>query len=412
MAFDMSFEEFLEKTNCSINQWESIGLDWQNFIAIAQDHDSRLHALALNAGSIANRLQVFKGVHSVRWRVKDTFGLLKKILRKNLGGTVKEKWAGVTVSNYKEVVTDLIGVRALHLLKEDCADIDSQIRQTWDVYDVVMFKKEGEISSPVMIERGAIEDLHNFGYRSTHYSMAYTAEKTPTIVEIQVRTIFQEGWSEIDHKVRYPDFSNNHTLKYFLGLFNGLAGTADEMGSFVIKLDELVRSVTDNNDINQTVITSQNKEIDFLQRENEDLKSKIAKQNKTTEIEDIPKSITTNSSGVNSVFLESVVASVKIGKTQESMRTFENTFAADSERMRLRLQAVSNSSKQLKSLFSTVNPNIEYFKTVVSPFTAIAECVSTISLKSENKEKYDNLITTESKYPSMTVGPNRPERKE
>ena len=405
MGFEMSLEEFLEKTNCSIDRWRSIGLDWQNFTAIAQDHDSRLHSLALNGGSIANRLQVFKKVHSVRWRVKDTFGLLKKILRKNLDNPVKDKWTDVTVNNYRGVVTDLIGVRALHLLKEDCADIDAQIRQTWDVNDVVMFKKEGETSSPIMIERGATEDLHNLGYRSTHYSMTYMGEKTPTIVEIQVRTIFQEGWSEIDHKVRYPDFSNNHTLEYFLGLFNGLANTADEMGSFVINLDGLVREVSDNDEINQAVISSQNKEIEFLQRENGNLKLKIAKQYNTSIIEDAPPPappLTTTTPRTDSLLLGSVVASVKLGRTQEKMLTFENPLTANSERMRIKMQGISENSKKLKSLLSTVNPNIDYFKTVVSPFTAIAESVAFTSQKSDKPEKYGTLTTTKIESPVMT----------
>ncbi len=51
--------------------------------------------------------------------------------------------------------------------------------------------------------------------------------------EIQVRTIFEEGWSEIDHKVRYPNFMDNKLVSYFLTIFNRMSGSADEMGTFV-----------------------------------------------------------------------------------------------------------------------------------------------------------------------------------
>jgi hypothetical protein len=43
----------------------------------------------------------------------------------------------------------------------------------------------------------------------------------------------EEAWSEIDHRVRYPSFSDDRLLAAFLLTFNRVAGTADEMGSFV-----------------------------------------------------------------------------------------------------------------------------------------------------------------------------------
>jgi hypothetical protein len=53
------------------------------------------------------------------------------------------------------------------------------------------------------------------------------------LAEVQVRTIFEEGWSEIDHRIRYPYDMDNLLLSQFLVIFNRLAGSADEMGSFI-----------------------------------------------------------------------------------------------------------------------------------------------------------------------------------
>lgn len=58
------------------------------------------------------------------------------------------------------------------------------------------------------------------------------------MVEIQVRTIFEEGWSEIDHNVRYPRLSSDPYLTDFLTMFNRLAGSADEMGTFIKALSQ------------------------------------------------------------------------------------------------------------------------------------------------------------------------------
>ena len=51
-------------------------------------------------------------------------------------------------------------------------------------------------------------------------------------MEIQGRTLFEEGWSEIDHDIVYPYFQNDEMLKDFSTLLNRLSGMADEMSSY------------------------------------------------------------------------------------------------------------------------------------------------------------------------------------
>src|SRR5262249_2696289 len=74
---------------------------------------------------------------------------------------------------------------------------------------------------------------HPAGYRSVHYVCSTQPLQRKVLAEIQVRTIFEEGWSEVDHRVRYPNYSNDQLVAYFLTIFNRLAGSADEMGTFV-----------------------------------------------------------------------------------------------------------------------------------------------------------------------------------
>lgn len=267
MAFDLTREEFIAKAGYTEEDWERSSLDWSQLSSIAKHHDAAQHTLTLHAGAIANRIQAFNKVHSVRWRVKNTYGLLKKILRKNLEPNIKEKWRTIRLENYRSVVSDLIGVRALHLLKEECIDVDEQIREVWNAHDITIFMREGDTPLSEVIERGAVEEPHNSGYRSIHYGISYQPEKEPVLVEIQVRTIFQEGWSEIDHKVKYPDFSNNESLISFLRVFNGLAGTADEMGSFVIKLDTLIKTQSALAISNEMALAARNSEVEVLQQE-------------------------------------------------------------------------------------------------------------------------------------------------
>ncbi|MCK6650659.1 MAG: hypothetical protein L6Q66_13455, partial [Bacteroidia bacterium] len=77
---------------------------------------------------------------------------------------------------------------------------------------------------------------HKFGYRSIHYIVETQPTKSKYFAEIQVRTIFEEAWSEIDHTVRYPYDQNNPVFLQFLMILNRLAGSADEMGTFVLFL--------------------------------------------------------------------------------------------------------------------------------------------------------------------------------
>ena len=221
----------------------SANIEWHILDAIASDYKDSYQALQSVAEQVSSRIRTFDGVHSVRWRIKDTLHLLKKIVRKRAETEPKDKWVNIDSSNYLSIVTDLIGVRALHLFRDECLTIDDEIRKTWNLAEpVLIFKRDGDRIQPEMVERGGQETVHEAGYRSIHYIAQTQPEKTEFLVEIQVRTIFQEGWSEIDHRVKYPDYSDNPQLAIFLGVFNGLAGSADEMGSFVQELTKILHA--------------------------------------------------------------------------------------------------------------------------------------------------------------------------
>lgn len=242
MTPNLTEKDFFAKSIYTEDDLKKASLDWNMLSAIANHHQASLHTLALYGGAIANRIQEFSCVHSVRWRVKNTHSLIEKIIRKNLEKDANQKWKGINLENYRLVVSDLIGVRALHLLKEEWVTVDTQIREVWNVHETTRFKKLGDPELALIIDQGGTEVDHDAGYRSIHYGIKYQPEKLPILVEIQTRTIFQEAWSEIDHKVRYPNFSENELLKYFLITFSGLSANADDMSSFVIMLDELIKS--------------------------------------------------------------------------------------------------------------------------------------------------------------------------
>lgn len=272
MSFPMTLEDFLKEAESNLGEWQKTLLNWDELTAIAEHHEKSKNSLSLNAAAIANRLQGFEGVHSVRWRVKDTLGLLKKILRKNLEEDPKEKWTHINLNNYRKVFSDLIGIRGLHLLKDDSTKIDNQIRETWKILDTSIFLREGDTYPLELLEHGATVSNHIAGYRSIHYGFEYVAEIEPVFIEIQTRTLFQEGWSEIDHKIKYPNLSDNQLLDYCLNVFNGLSGTADDMGSFVIELDKITKKNADLLLEKESDLTERDLNIQKLQHEINNLK--------------------------------------------------------------------------------------------------------------------------------------------
>jgi ppGpp synthetase/RelA/SpoT-type nucleotidyltranferase len=230
----MDLDKFLTASRITREEWIASDAAWDDLQAIAKAHDARRAALTHAAEMLASRLQALQGVHSVRWRVKDTTHLLEKIVRKKIGKTAK--YLDINPANYAEVVRDLVGVRALHLFKEDEDAIDEAIRDGWALAadeDVILYSHPLDQSSQTMIDRGAKPVLHDKGYRSNHYIIEMRPDKHTVYVEVQVRTIFAEAWSEIDHKVRYPNFVDDEQIDYFLAIFNSLAVNADAMGSFV-----------------------------------------------------------------------------------------------------------------------------------------------------------------------------------
>lgn len=230
-------DTFLGRNNITFGDWERSDISWETLQAIAKDHDSRRKELDNAAQFFARTMQAFTAVHSVRWRIKDTDHLLEKIIRKRVEGSAK--YENITIENYRSKVTDLIGLRALHLFKEECLDIDDELRRTWRLVEKpIAYVREGdraELTEQFKTRKFKVQE-HKAGYRSVHYVCATQPTQTEVLAEIQVRTIFEEGWSEIDHRIRYPNFSDDPVVAYFLTIFNRLAGNADEMGSFVQQL--------------------------------------------------------------------------------------------------------------------------------------------------------------------------------
>lgn len=233
-----SKELFFEEYNVDKENFNKCGLIWEDLVEIYTDYKKLIASYTTVSATIAEILRTNEEVHSVRSRVKDPEHLIDKIIRK----TIRKHLAGntdykITVSNYETEVTDIVGIRVLHLYKEQAGTIDQMIRDTWDLQETpTIYYRSGDIQSDEINSTNDFElKVHPAGYRSWHYLISTQTTKKPTIVEIQVRTIFEEGWSEIDHRLRYPSQLENQLLNNQLLVLNRLAGNADEMVNTIIE---------------------------------------------------------------------------------------------------------------------------------------------------------------------------------
>ncbi|UGB45135.1 hypothetical protein LQ772_14240 [Frateuria edaphi] len=237
----MSLQDFLSNHNISTPEWESADCLWDQLLKIRDAFIQQAPNLMENAQFLASAIQKIPAVHSVRWRVKNPDHLIEKIIRKR--ASKASKYDNIDASNYHTAVTDLVGIRALHLYKADWSTIHRDLVGILELKEKpVAYIRTGDPSelSEAYASAGIDIQEHKQGYRSIHYVFETRPLNRPIVAELQVRTIFEEGWSEIDHSIRYPNFSDDKIVAYFLTIFNRLCGNADEMGSFVRGLKETI----------------------------------------------------------------------------------------------------------------------------------------------------------------------------
>ncbi|NVI81918.1 RelA/SpoT domain-containing protein [Janthinobacterium sp. BJB401] len=278
MEKKLSFEEFKSQHKINDDTWEQSECDWKILCDIANDFEKNHEILSRSAEFFARIIQTFPGVHSVRWRLKETYHLLEKIVRKR--ASKEKKYEDINVDNYFIIVTDLIGIRALHLFKDEYLAIDSSIREKWLTIETpVIYIREGDDRPTAEFSKknGFKVKQHPAGYRSVHYVLESSPMKNRVLAEVQVRTIFEEGWSEIDHKIRYPNFSKDESVKSFLAIFNRLAGSADEMGTFVKGMVLSIKEYAEESAIIQAELNAAQSDRDEAYQEMEKIAGELSR---------------------------------------------------------------------------------------------------------------------------------------
>jgi len=159
--------------------------------------------------AISSSLKLQPLIHSIRARIKDRDHLEDKLLRKIRECEKEKKVFDITADNLHVKINDLAGIRILHLHTAQAKEIhdhlfellkscgykfhEGPVARTWDIEYEKTFKDMG-------FKTKRSENL----YTSVHYIISDQVPGLKMTCELQVRTLTEETWGEVDHRLNYP----------------------------------------------------------------------------------------------------------------------------------------------------------------------------------------------------------------
>jgi len=178
-------------------------------------------------------------IHSLKSRLKDPTHLADKLERKLFKGQI------ITKENILTEITDFIGVRVLHLHQDQFSAIHTAIREKVDNGDWLFLEEPKAYTwDPESVQfyqsQSIKTEVRDTFYTSIHY-LVKPNNKNPICCEIQVRTLFEEIWGEIDHNINYPHKTDSIACTEQLRVLSKLVSTGTRLA------DSIFRTHTDYN---------------------------------------------------------------------------------------------------------------------------------------------------------------------
>jgi len=207
-------------------------------------------------------------IPTFKTRIKSFTSYYKKILRQ------KPKEAAESKSLV--TLTDMIGIRVICAFLEDLDIVEQQLVTYFNVKEIE--------------RKGAQQSFREFGYESVHVLIAIPEDCKPkkeldpplpdeVVCEIQIRTILQDAWAEVEHELIYKSEFNpfDKPLRRKLASINASLTLADTIFQEIRDYQNRLQS-----ELGTRRNTFYNKADDFtnkefgLPQENRDLKASAA----------------------------------------------------------------------------------------------------------------------------------------
>jgi putative GTP pyrophosphokinase len=171
-------------------------------------YEIKLFVATQVVGRITETKDLFRLIHSIKWRLKEPDSVRDKLFRQLEEAHTNNQPFSVSKENFFVKINDLGGVRLLHLHTRQFEGIHEQLSRalneaqlpiiegptakTWDDETRQYFRKIGVKT----------EDSPSL-YTSVHYIIESNS-RTKYTCELQVRTLAEELWGEVSHTFAYP----------------------------------------------------------------------------------------------------------------------------------------------------------------------------------------------------------------
>ncbi|MCM1272094.1 MAG: hypothetical protein NC225_03185 [Clostridium sp.] len=218
---------------------------------IFADYNQIKPELKATKKEILDMMENLPGVHLHTSRVKSVESLIEKIITKRYQRMFDKEsgYADISAETYKNVVTDLVGLRIIINYRGHWLEMHKQILEKFPYDKTQKYQKgvlipvekglniQAEIPKvyyavgdnvDAYIKEGLITKQHTMNYRSIHYTVTYNG----FYVEIQMRTIYDEAWSDCDHNYVYKkdDNKSHEALKNLSSILSKLTNLSNDIG--------------------------------------------------------------------------------------------------------------------------------------------------------------------------------------
>ena len=222
---------------------ENLKERYSDIIDALEEELSTYEYFMKNVRNFFETTKVKKHVHSVRSRLKDTEHLIEKIHRKNLEDEVlpeEERKGPITRKNIFSRITDIAGIRILHLHLSQFENIHNEIMKAIDEGEYALVEKPKAYTwdpeSTAYFERlGLPPHVKESFYTSIHYVIKPNGTTKTTCCEVQVRTLLEEVWGEIDHTMNYPVVHTSEECKEQIKILARLIGTGSHLADSIMR---------------------------------------------------------------------------------------------------------------------------------------------------------------------------------
>ncbi|MEC5399229.1 RelA/SpoT domain-containing protein [Uliginosibacterium sp. H1] len=217
----------------------------EKYKCVLEKYETNLEAFELFHKHVRNFFEgrsLTKHVHSVRHRMKDIDHLLEKIERKNIEDAElpdEQQKGAIDQDNVFSRITDVAGVRVLHLHRSQFGAIHQALMAKVSDGEFTLFEEPKAYtwdpeSGHYFQGLGLQKELKDSYYTSIHYVLRPNSKSLATC-EVQVRTLLEEVWGEVDHTMNYPAPTADEHCREQIRILARLVGAGTHLADSIMR---------------------------------------------------------------------------------------------------------------------------------------------------------------------------------